>query len=155
MTRKIRKNKRVTKGKLALSVILVFFVFMICFSYINQHSQTETISPEEYFEISGVVTGGEISGDGLRLGELYFNITAIKGDAHEVWINTAGVGGTEEQDIGTMVKGKPYWIELDFTQTDVGYYYIRSSQEGQFILELQITSLETWGTINIIVPPPH
>jgi hypothetical protein len=155
MKRKTKKNKRITKGKLALSVMLGFFVFMICFSYINQHNQTQEVSAQEYFEVSGVVTGGEISGDGLLLEELDFNITAIKGDAHEVWINTAGVGGTEEQDIGTMVKGKPYWIQLDFTKTDAGYYYIRSSSEGQFILKLQITSLEAWGTINIVVPPPR
>jgi len=156
MKRKRRERKKVTKEKAALLVIIGFFIFIVGFSYVNQINESKAIPAEEYFEISGVITGGEIDDEGgLLIEELYFNITAVKGDAHEVWVNTAGVGGTEEVDMGTMVKDKPYWVNLDFIKTDAGIFRIRPSQGGQFTLRLQITSLEAWGTINVVVPPPH
>lgn len=152
-----KKKKKVNKEMAVLLVIIGVFIFAAVVSYLNQSKEGKEPSAAEYFEISGIVTEGDIDErNGLRLYGLNFNITAIEGDAHDVNVNSAGLAGMEPWEIETMVKGKPYYVYLDFTSSFVGSWYItRPNEEGNFPLELQITSVEASGLIKIDVPPPH
>jgi len=152
-----KKKKKVNKEMAVLLVVAGVFVFAVVVSYLNQPKEGKKPSAAEYFEISGIVTEGDIDEhNGLRLYGLNFNITAIEGDAHDITVNSAGLAGMEPWEIGTMVKGKPYYFYLDFASSFVGSWYIsRPNEEGNFPLKLQISSVEASGLIKIDVPPPH
>lgn len=151
---KTRRKKRINKQMIGVLAFVGAFMFLVVAAYLTQPKQSMKPA-EEYFAVTGIITEGDIDeNNGLRIYALDFNITAIEGNAHEVWVNSAGVGQADPYEIAFMEEGVPYYAYIDFTKTGVGYYYIRS-QGGEYPFELPITSQESTGIINIGVPPPR
>ncbi|MDH5770478.1 MAG: hypothetical protein OEZ25_04230 [Candidatus Bathyarchaeota archaeon] len=149
-----RRKKKINRQMVGVLVFLGAFIFVVVASFLTQPKQGRKTA-EEYFAVTGIITEGDIDdNNGLLLYGLNLNITAIGGDAHEVWVNSANVGQAYSYEIPFMAEGATYYAYIDFTNTGAGYYYIRL-KEGKYPFELPITSLEAVGIINTDVPPPH
>jgi len=151
---KTRRKKKINKQKIGVLTFVGVLMFVVVAAILTQPKQSMKTA-EEYFAVTGIITEGDIDdSNGLRLYALSFNITAIGGNAHEVWVNSANVGDADSYEIAFMEQGIAYYAYIDFTNTGAGYYYIRS-KGGEYPFKLPITSHEATGTINIDVPPPR
>jgi hypothetical protein len=142
MKRKSKKSNTVRNALIVL-VIIAFFVMVLAASYRSEQKQQEAA---DYFKITDAEYVGTLEERGqlLKVSELRFKITAVKGDAHEVMVQ-AGGSNMEEGLVGTgtILKG----------QTETAYlmlptiFQVPIDDDGKFPIEIHVASVEAYGII--------
>ena len=147
--RKGKTDKRLIGLILIVSLIIIVTVYYATF---GTSSPKQKYSAEEYFEILEPFPSGDLSEDGsnLLLYYLVFRIKPFMGDAHEVYVNSGGVGMTEPIWAGTILEGEEETVFLSFERLPINLRL----KGGEFTMSLQITSVEATGPVTIRFPPP-
>lgn len=148
-TRKKRiKSKR--KQKLIVLAILLFIVSVVAFFAFYKSSPRKKIPAEEYYVISeddiepfGLTYA---NGTALKLYSLTFNLTAVRGDAHNIVIST-GVY-LEPVLIEEIKQGEFKTVALTFSPL-----YLSTLEEKGFPVEISISSTEAKGKITVYIAP--
>ena len=111
--RKREKRRKIDKKMMALLLVVVFFIIIVVYQTTRE---TPKYSAEEYFEILEPTPGGTLNEDWshLFLYSLTFKIKAVRGDAHEVIANSAGLGMEEPMWVGTIMNGEERTVFLSF-----------------------------------------
>ena len=146
--RRRKTDKRLIGLVLIISLIIIVAVY---YAVTEMFSPKEKFDPEEYFEILNPVPSGVLSENGTKLLVYYllFNISAVMGDAHEVIVNSGGVGMAEPIWVGTILEGDQRTIFVSFEMLPINLRL----KGGEFEVSLQITSVEATGPVKIRFPP--
>ena len=152
MKRKKKKRRKVNKAKVALSVFVGVIVVLIVASFLSQpHSpQGEPEPANKYFQVLGsTVDDGDFPNfpdttELIILG-LSLNLTAVGGDAHDVFLESTGF--SDPQYIGNMPKDQIRFVSLQFPQ---GYLSVK--KESGFPVSIRIRSTEAVGEITFYIP---
>ena len=155
--RKGRKRRKTYKRTLISLVILLVFVVIIIALLQSQGPQKKPAS--EYFQISETdflawnATSGGV--EGVLLREVYFNVSSVEGDAHNVYIRSVGMlTKGNEPWFETIEKGEIKQVILEFNSP----VYVIKEKDG-YPFTVKITSKEAEGEIKIylteggILPP--
>jgi len=151
--RKKRKTKRKKRALILVVIVSIVIIVVVMASYQGEQGEQRPTA-EEYFEISGAAVGwpSELRENNtvLVIKYLYFNLTAVGGDAHEVTVNPNRKYMAETVDLGNMTRGEVRWVELVIP--DRGF--LTTLEEKQFPIEIPIFCEEAWGDITVYIPYP-
>ena len=147
--RKGKANKKLIGLILIVSLIIIVTVY---YATLGTSSPKQKYTAEEYFEILDPFPSGDLSEDGsqMLLYYLLFRIRPFMGDAHEVFVNSGGVGMTEPTWVGTILEGEEETVFLSFERLPINLRL----KDGEFAVSFQITSVEATGPVTIRFPPP-
>jgi len=152
-----KRSKRKRKRALILLVIVgIVIIVVVMASYQGEQGEQGQQRPtaEEYFEISGAAVGwpSELRENNtvLVIKYVFFNVTAVGGDAHYVTVNHNRKYMAETVDLGNMTKGEVRFVELAIP--DRGF--LTTLEEKGFPIEIPIFCEEAWGEITVYIPYP-
>jgi len=140
--RKIRK-KIINRWRLILLCVVGVIVIAAAVTWNPGESEQPRVPAEEYFSISNIMYYGEEQNNSIFVYQIWFELTAAQGDAHEVYITNLP-GYTEYIDVGNISQNQTEGIEINL-YTPV-YVFERN---GRFPFSFRISCHEAYGEITI------
>jgi len=145
MARK-RKQSNTVRNILVLALVIVLLI-VIAASYKSEQVPPKKDEASDYFAISGAAyfpsTG---NGSTIKLTTLGFDITAVKGDANNVYVQCGMMEYPELVGDGTILQGQSVHVEtypnLELPAVGVG---------NEFYIEVALYSTEAEGEIPLIL----
>ena len=114
-SRRRKKSKKWYSAKLLVTaIILVMVVIIAGIIYFTTTFNAPKKPAREYFEITNIKAIAQSIQSGVKIFMISFNLTAVEGDAHNVYISIDGLKTQEGQGvliIGDIKKGESYTVQ--------------------------------------------
>jgi len=158
--RKLRRKKKSRLPLLIAATAIVLIIIIGIALYLQTSKPKEYKDPNEYFEVTGVtalVDSTKSDNQTIFIRILIFNLTAVGGDAHNVYIKPPGSIELEDYPYNSTVwKGKPWEVSIQYP-FDNPLMWDRDSPAEPFQIEVGIVSDETGseGKITLYLTDDH
>ncbi len=147
--KKEKKKKGVNVGVKVLLVTIGVLILVAVGSYLSGPQSVKKKPAEEYFRVSeAYIVSGEPreNGTAYMIYDIYFELQAVGGDAHNVIIQSWAMA--EPVELGDISEGKSKDVRQN-SPNPYGYFS-EMNEDGKFPMQIRITSKEAEG--KIIIP---
>jgi len=159
---KERKTRRKKKSRLPLLITATAIILIIIIGialYLQTSKPKEYKDPNKYFKITGVsaLVTSKSNNQTIFIRILVFNLTAVAGDAHNVYIKPPGSIALEDYPYNSTVwKDQPWEVSIQYP-FDNPLSWDRDSLTEPFQIEVGIVSEETGpeGKITLYLTDDH
>jgi len=145
-----RKTKRkINKRTIGIVSFIIIMLGIIIVSVLYQN-RTQRIPADEYFEFSqAIATEWNVTGNSIQITRLSFNITAVGGDAKEVYVQPLqGAVAIEEWPyFPKLIQGNVTGVEVAYTSAVT--YSLSQKEPYGWPADFRITSIEAAGKVTI------
>lgn len=132
------------------TIVAFSIVILIILAASLRSQQTTPVSASDYFDIYDAQYIGYLGerGQALYMTELRFEIKAVKGDAHDVFVQSINSAAEEGMvGTGTILKGQSETAYINYAYEVT----VPIEDDGQFYVPVTVSSAEAVGQIFVLV----